>query len=131
MIYNDGFPMDENLRLTKCPRCSNEEFSSDATHCRICGFKLYNTCQGERIEDAFGQFDHIEYHRNLGNARFCEKCGAKTYFFLEEMLRPYTEVQDDRINSYSRENPDFFSSKSSVSDEESFPFEVTEKLPFN
>ena len=31
MIYNDGFSMDENLRVTQCPKCGNEQFSEDAS----------------------------------------------------------------------------------------------------
>ena len=29
MIYNDGFQMDDNLRVTKCPKCGNEQFDDE------------------------------------------------------------------------------------------------------
>lgn len=132
MIYNDGVLMDLNLRLTKCPRCGNEEFSSDASHCRICGFELYNTCDGETICDDFGNYDHTEYHRNPGNARFCEKCGAKTYFFKEKILRPYTEVMNEATGEYFAKNPDaYVCSTEAKSEEDDSPFSFSEESPFN
>lgn len=91
MIYNDGFPMDDNLQFIKCPKCDNEEFSLNAKHCKICGFDVFNYCLGYRIEDDNGNFLGIEHHKNAGNARYCETCGEKTILFNAKLLRPYTE----------------------------------------
>ncbi len=105
MIYNDGLPMDENLRVTQCPKCGNEEFSRDADFCRICGTSLYNVCDGEDIYDYHGNYEGHENHKNLGNARFCEKCGKPTYFFNSGFLLPFDQVRDQLTVKYLQEVP--------------------------
>ena len=109
MRYNDGCPMDEELRVTECPKCGNEEFSKDADYCRICGTPLYNLCEGEDIYDYNGNYDRHEGHRNHGNARFCEKCGKPTAFFKAKFLRPYNEVKEQYVEQYLLSNPDALS----------------------
>ncbi|MBR4948498.1 MAG: hypothetical protein IKZ29_08070 [Clostridiales bacterium] len=91
MLYNDGFPVDDNLQFIKCPNCDNEEFSLNSKHCKICGFDVFNYCLGYRVEDENGIFCGIEQHKNTGNARYCETCGEKTILFNAKLLRPYTE----------------------------------------
>ena len=54
MIYDDGIAMDENGRAKACPVCGNEQFSEDADFCRICGFAVYNLCEGVQTYDDFG-----------------------------------------------------------------------------
>lgn len=81
MLYNEQIQMDENNRLTVCPRCDNQEFSKGAKYCRICGLPLYNYCTEEGCET-----------ENPGNARFCEFCGAPTIFNTYGVLRPYNEI---------------------------------------
>ncbi|HHV13961.1 MAG TPA: hypothetical protein GXX75_27215 [Clostridiales bacterium] len=105
MIYDDGFAMDVNLRVTQCPKCGNEQFSNEAEFCRICGVSLYNLCEGEDIYDYNGKFDHHEEHKNSGNARFCEKCGRPTYFFKEAFLLPYDDVREEYVERYLKANP--------------------------
>ena len=122
MKYNDGFLMDENLRVTVCPKCGNEEFSERANFCRICGTSLYNFCDGEDIYDYDGNFDHHEEHRNCGNARFCEKCGKPTAFLNAKYLRPYTEVKGEYVKQYMQDNPNAFSHSTESFDDEELPF---------
>lgn len=105
MIYNDGFPMDADLKVTQCPKCGNEQFSNDAEFCRICGVSLYNLCEGEAIYDYNGNFDHREEHKNCGNARYCEKCGRPTSFFKETFLLPYDEVREEYVERFLQSNP--------------------------
>lgn len=105
MIYNDGFPMDVDLKVTQCPKCGNEQFSNDAEFCRICGVSLYNLCEGEEIYDYNGNFDHREEHKNCGNARFCEKCGRPTSFLKETFLLPYDEVREEYVERFLHSNP--------------------------
>ena len=105
MIYDDGFKMDENLRVTHCPACGNEQFSKDAEHCRICGTSLFNYCKGDDIFDYNGNFDYHDAHKNYGNARFCEKCGRPTYFFQQKFLLPYDEVREEYVERYLKSNP--------------------------
>lgn len=105
MIYDDGFSMDDNLRVTKCPRCENKQFDDAAEYCRICGTPLFNMCEGQEEWDDFGNLVDRNYHKNHGNARFCEKCGRPTEFFRLKLLRPYNEVMDKYQNQYSERCP--------------------------
>jgi Zn-dependent peptidase ImmA (M78 family) len=65
-----GFPYCNNLtvngfqytKVTVCPVCLNHEFSSDATHCRICGTPLIN--EAERIEVCFSKENGYETSAN-------------------------------------------------------------------
>lgn len=110
MMYDDGFPMDDNLRVTECPRCKNSQFSTEADFCRICGTSLYNLCEGEEIYDYNGNYENTQYHKNPGNARFCEKCGKPTQFFKEKFLRQFNEVNKQYAQQYFTENPNSTSS---------------------
>ena len=92
MKYNDGVALDDNMRVTICPRCQNEEFSDDAMHCRICGLMLFNECEGG--DNYNGAFEH----RNPGNARFCEFCGARTRFFIDGLLKSWEELTGNKTN---------------------------------
>lgn len=89
MIYRDGYETDSNLRFVSCPGCGYEEYSEDAIYCRICGFSVFNECEGHYDHD---QQEYIT-HRNVGNARYCEFCGQPTILLREKLLKPYTEVQ--------------------------------------
>lgn len=91
--------MDDNLQFIKCPKCNNEEFIKDSNYCKICGFDTFNYCLGCSIEDDNGYFHHIEKHKNMGNARFCEFCGEKTVLFQANLLQPYTNF----LNNYDFE----------------------------
>lgn len=126
MIYNDGFPMDNNLRVTQCPKCGNEQFSQNAEHCRICGTLLYNYCVGEPIYDYQGSVDHIDKHKNCGNARFCETCGRPTEFFKEKFLLPFDEVREEYVEKLLKSNPSSIANGSAMvlGDDEGddFPF---------
>lgn len=95
MIYNDGFPMNEDKRVTICPQCKNEQFSDNAEYCRICSTPLFNLCEGQDEWDEYGNNINTQYHRNLGNARYCEICGKATMYFKMKLLRPYTMVLED------------------------------------
>jgi hypothetical protein len=99
--------MDGNLRFVSCLRYGNEEYSENAMYCCICGFQVYNECEGYYDNDLG---EHVS-HRNVGNARYCEFCGQPTMLFKEKLLKPYTEVQEEQ------------------EDEE--PFSFDESLPFN
>ena len=105
MIYDDGIEMDENGRAKVCPVCGNEQFSENADFCRICGFAVYNLCEGTPIHDDFGNYEGVEQHRNAGNARFCEKCGQPTHFFKSKILRPFDEVRSTYVEEYVKESP--------------------------
>lgn len=100
MIYEDGVEMDENGRAKICPLCGNEQFSKDAEFCRICGFAVYNLCEGITICDDYGNYRGEEKHINEGNARFCEKCGQPTHFFKAKVLKPYEEVREMFTQEY-------------------------------
>jgi hypothetical protein len=113
MIYNDGYETDENLRFIKCPRCGNEEYSSDAKYCRICGFPAYNECEGSPDYDEYGNNQGFYTHRNAGNARYCEYCGKPTMLFKEKYLKAFNEVN-----------------VAAPAEEEVFPFDLDGEMPF-
>ena len=87
MLYNDGVKMDDNKRVLICPQCENEGFDKEAEFCKICGHLLFNYCTGGEYEN--GDFP-VEYkHPNVGNARYCEFCGAKTTFLNSGVLKAW------------------------------------------
>lgn len=114
MIYNDGYEVDNEKRFVRCPRCGNEEYSSEAAFCRICGLPAYNECEGSVEYDDFGNTEGFHIHRNAGNARYCEYCGKPTMLFKEKILLSFADAQSEQMN----ESPFTFS-------------EEDEELPFN
>ncbi len=111
--YNDGVDFEKNSMMVKiCPRCGNTVFSENAMFCRICGADLHNRCEGERdgneiIEDS--------RHSNPSNARYCEKCGKRTSFLIEQILCSYEEFVP------SDETPD--TSGTAFAEEDYIPWE--------
>jgi hypothetical protein len=95
MEYDDGYIVDDNMRVVKCPKCENEIFSDDAIYCKICGTKLFNECEGTPEYDNHGNVIDYIYHNNPGDARFCETCGTPTYFFKTNLLKPWEDVKAD------------------------------------
>ena len=92
MNYKEGYRLADTMRVQLCPRCENEQFSSEAKHCRICGAHLYNRCEGQPEIDFHGNHTgELEHHNNPGNARYCETCGTKTYFYEEGFLVSWEE----------------------------------------
>lgn len=72
-----GIKTDSKLRFLKCPVCGNDEFSSDAAFCKVCGSSVYNYCQD--LFDEGGYKISAGCKRiNPGNSRFCEFCGNPT-----------------------------------------------------
>lgn len=130
MIYNDGVEMTDNGRVKSCPKCGNEQFGDSADYCRICGFPVFNLCEGTRTEDAFGNVVGWEQHKNAGNARFCEKCGQPTYFFKEKILLPYDAVREKYVRDYLTANPDAMKIEALFGGEPSGVLESEEEFPF-
>jgi ribosomal protein S27E len=91
MRYQKEYEVDENMRVVKCPKCENEVFSTKAAHCKLCGTKLFNICNGIPEYDEYGHEINRPIHNNPGNARYCETCGEPTYFFNEGFLKPWEE----------------------------------------
>lgn len=97
MIYDDGVKTDDELRVEVCPRCENEDMSTNAEYCKICGLRLYNYCKGEVISDPNNQYpDRIEEHLNKSDARYCEKCGTETVFFEQGLLRTWEDIKSEK-----------------------------------
>ncbi|HHX23710.1 MAG TPA: hypothetical protein GX723_06835 [Thermoanaerobacterales bacterium] len=119
MIYDDGVEMNEDMRVSTCPRCENEEFSEEAEYCRICGLRAYNYCEGEPEYDWNGYQTDTHYHRNPSNARYCETCGNPTIFFKEKILRPWKDVN----NELEAEDDSAFAEVVATADDpDDFPF---------
>lgn len=105
MIYNDGVLMDNEQKVTICPRCENEVMSDAAKHCKICGLSLYNYCKGKWIEDYnYEDQGYLEQHKNVSDARFCETCGESTTFFKENILQPWEQLIGQLTNTHSEVN---------------------------
>ena len=94
MFYDDGFSLNGSMRVVACPMCNNEQFSGHAQFCMICGFPVHNACTGR------------EGHRNPGNARFCETCGAETLFSTKGLLQPYEEVREKYVEEFVKFQPE-------------------------
>ena len=91
MKYEDGVPYDsDTFRVKICPVCRNEEFSSNAAYCRICGADLHNRCDGIVFDERGDQYVK-EQHANPSNARYCEVCGRPTLFLTNKILCEYNE----------------------------------------
>lgn len=122
MIYNDGPRMDQNMRVTECPRCKNTQIGNDDLYCIICGGELHNRCQGVIEYDFMGNESPGEKHINPSNARYCAWCGAKTRFFEWGYLKPFTEVTDEGIEDGIKSYPDSDGSDEFIPGFEDLPF---------
>ena len=83
-------------RVIFCPVCGNEEYSDGARYCRICGLPAYNYCGNT---DDFVDCSHV----NAPNARFCEKCGSKTAFFIKGILQKWQDEREEYIRAITQE----------------------------
>ena len=95
MVYSDGVPYDKTtMKVKKCPRCGNEEFSDSSDYCRICGTNLFNLCEGEpSYNQKNGEYiGPSNQHKNPSNARFCEKCGKPTVYYKTKILKDFVAV---------------------------------------
>lgn len=95
MVYGDGVNFDQKTNRVKiCPRCFNQQFSSAARYCRICGTELYNMCIGDPAEEGYDNDpNRVNQHANPSNARYCETCGKPTEFFIKGILPKYEDYQ--------------------------------------
>jgi uncharacterized OB-fold protein len=75
-------------RFTVCPTCGNTLFSDHASYCRMCGMYLYNNCTS--VEEDRGWYPCGKV--NLGDARYCEYCGAPTRLTELGLLMTWEEV---------------------------------------
>lgn len=72
-VIDAGVPeVDEEGRALKCPRCQRAGYTKSATYCSTCGFPLLNLCSGR------------DRHVNPPPARYCETCGAKTFWGMTD-----------------------------------------------
>lgn len=79
-----------------CPICGNEE-TSLGDYCPICGQYLVNRCTGTYIlhDDELGDKEFDCDTLQDGNARYCIKCGAKTTFFRDNLLKDWYSAQKE------------------------------------
>ncbi|HHW03366.1 MAG TPA: ImmA/IrrE family metallo-endopeptidase [Thermoanaerobacterales bacterium] len=96
MKYKDGYQLDKNGRAIICPKCGNDEISPDALYCRICGTYLINKCADDWHYDKMRDYSDFRESCNTiaaGNARYCEKCGNRTTFFINGLLCDWEELE--------------------------------------
>lgn len=70
---NDPCRMNRDRRLAKCLYCGQSRHDADACFCTMCGKPVVNSCTACS-------------HRNIANARYCEKCGQMTAFMAAGLL---------------------------------------------
>lgn len=77
----DAIPVMDDGRFLHCPKCGNQEISTGASYCRICGEPLYNLCIGE-------------HHSNHPFAKFCTVCSKETVFNMNGLLTRLLAYRD-------------------------------------
>lgn len=87
-------PVDNKSKVGICPVCQNEELNGD--FCEICGTYLINRCTGRILNGPFNPFNQIDASEIpsfkgcgtllQGNARFCNKCGSISTFYIQQLL---------------------------------------------
>jgi hypothetical protein len=83
--YLDGICLDRSGQALTCPFCGNDTDDFNDS-CSNCSTILHNYCTQEiNAQNAFCK------NVNAGNARYCEMCGCKTYFFAKGFLKPWHE----------------------------------------
>ena len=95
MIY-ESFNTYENNKVIRCPICDNEETDIDGFHCQICGALIINQCDARsnlhlNLPPGYGDEDLPCGEVVPVNARFCPKCGNRTTFMNDGILRPWDE----------------------------------------
>lgn len=92
MIYKNEIELDKEKKAKICPKCHNEEILN-GSHCKICGFELFNRCTNFET-DNYGNI--IEGCAEIcdANARYCHKCGFKTTFFQNGLLCDYKDYKE-------------------------------------
>ncbi|CAM3524860.1 hypothetical protein EDM52_20670 [Brevibacillus invocatus] len=119
MIY-DGFELDSKGRALICPRCSNEQING-GEFCKICGVTIINKCSSS----GYDTYKNEPWECGTiaeGNARYCIKCGEKTTFFENELLKAWDVEHQEKI--IKNDASDLFSSPQKtvhISDED-LPF---------
>lgn len=101
MIY-PKMEVNEFGKVKICPICENEEIF-DGDYCQICGTELINRCS------CFVYGEDDKYTSNCCkelplNARYCPYCGGKSTFFINEILKPWKEKQQ---NQFLNEDDDY------------------------
>lgn len=77
MIY-EKIKTYKNNKLCTCPVCDNEETDVDGNFCSICSFNLINSCSNFECTETLPS-----------NARYCPKCGCKSMFLKNDVLKPW------------------------------------------
>jgi len=106
-LPSDPFRMTKDLRLSRCLYCGQPKHDRDALFCTLCGNPIANSCPECS-------------HRNITIARYCEKCGHPTVFFVKHMLPPYGEEPTATFEYHSPpEPPEGYYTREKRRDEES------------
>lgn len=105
MKYNDGIKIDSKSKARECPICQNEELEN-GEYCKICGTYIINKCAAKELDINGNEYFTCNQLAE-GNARFCIKCGHKTTFFENDLLKNWKntnsiftlndEITDDKL----------------------------------
>lgn len=95
-IYRDDRAISSNLKNEVCPYCKNDLGWIDDEVCEICHHHIVNRCT-------------ICNHKNPNNARYCEQCGAETFFLKEKLLFAFdTTTSSEEIKRIKRFRREFY-----------------------
>lgn len=78
----------DNGKVKICPVCENEETDIDGDFCQICNTLLVNKCDDRDVDnysDGWQPCGQIL----PSNARYCPKCGARSTFLNDKILKPW------------------------------------------
>lgn len=96
LMKYEGYHLKDGRPVFECPVCKNEEVDH-GEFCKVCGITVVNKCT------------HVEYDFNGqiyyecgtladGDARYCIKCGSKTTYFENGLLKDWVDEVEEKQN---------------------------------
>ena len=95
-IYRDDRAISSDLKKEVCPYCKNDLGWMDVEVCDTCHHHVVNRCT-------------ICDHKNPNNARYCELCGAETFFLKEKLLFAFdTHLSPEEIKRLKKSRREIY-----------------------
>lgn len=77
----------KNNKLKLCPICKNEETDIEGDFCQICSVQLINRCDNRGGDQCYEDTPCGQVLDS--NARYCPKCGTRSTFFNDDILKAW------------------------------------------